>query len=98
MSKETPLTIELQHLDGYAFKVKFADAAGSELLVDESPPLGEGKGPSPSQLLLTAVANCLSASLLYCLYKARHEPKDMRTRASAEFVRNESGRLRIGHI
>ena len=43
-----------------------------------------------------AVGNCLAASLLFCLEKARVPVTDIRARVEGYVVRNESGRLRVG--
>lgn len=49
-------------------------------------------------MLAAAIANCLSASALFCLRKARVDVRGMRTRATASMVRDERGRLRIGAV
>jgi len=83
---------------GYRFRVRFDQEGMPDLITDEPPPLGEGKGPNPSRLLATAVANCLAASLLFCLGKARLAVEGMEAEILTEFTRNEAGRLRIGGI
>ena len=80
---------------GYRFRVRFDQAGMPDLITDESPPLGEGKGPSPSRLLATAVGNCLAASLLFCLGKIRISVDGLEAEVLTEFTRNEAGRLRI---
>ena len=80
----------------YRFRVRFDQEGMPDLLTDESPPLGEGKGPNPSRLLATAVGNCLAASLLFCLGKARVPVEGLEAEVLTEFTRNEAGRLRIG--
>ncbi len=92
---EGDFSIELEEIEAYLFHVDFGN---SELLVDEPPPLGQGKGPNASRLLTAAVANCLSASLLFCLKKFRQEAGGMKTTAKTSLIRNEKGRLRIGGI
>lgn len=81
---------------GYRFRVRFDREGMPDLITDESPPLGEGKGPNPSRLLATAVGNCLAASLLFCLGKARLSVEGLEAEVVTEFTRNEAGRLRIG--
>jgi len=83
---------------GYVFRVAFDDTAIPDLLTDESPPLGAGEGPNPSRLLAAAVANCLSASLLFAMRKFHNVPGPLTTHATATLARNASGRWRVAHI
>ena len=62
---------------------------------DEPPPLGKSEGATPSQLLIAAVANCLSDSLLFALRKFKQNPEPIETLATCEIGRNEQNRLRI---
>jgi organic hydroperoxide reductase OsmC/OhrA len=96
--EERPLEVTLDLQGGYRFLVDFHQDGVPPLLVDEPPPLGEGAGPGASRVLLAAIANCLSASALYCLRKARIDVKAMRTEATASLIRNDQGRLRIGQV
>jgi uncharacterized OsmC-like protein len=68
------------------------------LLADESAPLGQGAGPAPTHMLLAAVANCLSASLLFALQKFKQDGVGITARATCTVDRKESKRLRIAHI
>ncbi|OGB86720.1 MAG: peroxiredoxin, partial [Burkholderiales bacterium RIFCSPLOWO2_12_FULL_67_210] len=79
---------------GYQFLVDFGAAIPS-LLADEPAPLGQGAGPAPDHLLLAAVANCLSASLLFSLQKFKQDPGTLVATATPEMGRNENKRLRI---
>jgi uncharacterized OsmC-like protein len=90
------LTMELQ--DGYRFLVDFAQPGVPPLLLDEPEPLGDGDGPNAARVLAAAVGNCLSASALYCLRRARIDVQGMRTTVSASLYRNEAGRVRLGGI
>jgi uncharacterized OsmC-like protein len=83
---------------GYRFRVRFDREGLPDLTTDETPPLGEGKGPNPTRLLAAAVGNCLAASLLFCLGKARLSVDGMEAEVVTAFTRNEEGRLRIGDI
>ena len=65
---------------------------------DEPAPLGAGEGPSPSQLLLAAVGNCMSSSLYFALAKFKNDPGGITTTARAEIGRNDAGRLRVLRI
>ena len=64
-------------------------------LGDEPAPLGEGAGPSPSQLLAAGVANCLSSSLVFAAAKYHEDPGALATSVTCEIGRNEKGRLRV---
>lgn len=89
-------SLEMEHLEGFEFKVKFDWPRADDLLMDEPPPLGEQKGPNASRILAAAVGNCLSASLMFCIGK--HEPPDtgIKTRVTCKMIRDEKKRMRIG--
>ena len=92
---EGSFSVILDQEEDYRFRVDFGN---SDLLVDEPPPLGKGSGPNASKMLASAVANCLSASLVFCLKKFRQDVKGVKTTASGTLIRNEKGRLRVGEI
>lgn len=98
MSETQTLRLTLEQESHYAFRIRFDETDIPDLLTDEPEPLGKGEGPNPTRLLLSAVANCLSASLLFALRKFKNSPGKLVTQATAELVRNEQGRLRVGHI
>jgi uncharacterized OsmC-like protein len=98
LSEEKILTIELERLQDYSFKVDFEREGVEALITDEGDPLGKGAGPTPSMLLAAAMGNCLSSSLLFCLQKARAPVKGMKTKVNAKMTRNERGRLRITEV
>lgn len=87
--------VTLDRLDGYRFDVDFHLPEVAHLVTDEAPPVGVGAGPNPARLLAAAVGNCLGASLLFCLTRARVDVEDMKVRVEGQFARNERGRLRI---
>jgi organic hydroperoxide reductase OsmC/OhrA len=98
MSEEARFTLTLEHLEDYEFKVKFDKKILDDMIVDEPPPLGGLAGPNPSRLLAVSAANCLSASLLYCINRDDVPPSSVTTEATVTIVRNEKKRLRIGRI
>lgn len=91
------LTISISQTSDYKFEVDFG-AALSPIMADLPPPLGEGSAPSPEHLLLAAVANCLSASLLFALRKFKQNAEGIKTTISCTVERNEQKRVRVTHI
>ncbi|WP_447939266.1 OsmC family protein [Pseudoxanthomonas mexicana] len=98
MSDPQRISLTLEQEEDYAFRIRFDETTIADLMTDEPEPLGKGDGPNPTRLLVSAVANCLSASLLFALRKFKNSPGKLVTHATAELVRNEHGRLRVGHI
>lgn len=90
--------LSLERQSGYAFDITFDKDHYPKLRVDEPAPLGEDSGPNPSRLLAASIANCLAASLLFCLQKKGHKADGMSARVKVELERNADRRLRIGHI
>ncbi|HUV98658.1 MAG TPA: OsmC family protein [Gallionella sp.] len=91
-------TLKLSRQQDYQFNVQFDLAGVPDLQLDEPAPLGKGSGPNASRLLAAAVANCLSASLLFCLGKFKQDPQGLTAHVTGKMVRNEQGRLRVGGI
>ena len=89
-------TLKLARREGYRFNVDFDLSGVPDLLLDEPAPLGAGSGPNAARLLAASVANCLSASLLFCLGKFKQDPQEVVTHVTGKLVRNEKGRLRVG--
>jgi uncharacterized OsmC-like protein len=87
-------TVRLTQVQDYRFDVHFGDGVPM-LQADEPPPLGQGQGPSPVQLLCAAVGNCLGASLLFAWRKFKQDPGPIACDVSAEVGRNAEGRLRV---
>lgn len=93
MSESKPRVVLRQQQD-YQFAIDFG-ADLPKLIGDEHPPLGQGQGPTPVQLLAAAVGNCLSDSLLFALRKFKQQPEPLQCEVSAEVGRNAEGRLRV---
>lgn len=91
------VTVTLTRQSGYQFLVDFGPAI-EQLTADEPPPLGAAAGPAPNHLLLAAVANCLSASLVFALQKFKQDPGPLKATATATTGRNSANRLRITNI
>lgn len=98
MSEEGRFTIHLEQGENYQINVRFDWKQAADLLMDEPPPLGEASSPNASRLLAAAAANCMSASLLYCLAKEEPPANSLRTEATCIMVRTEKNRLRIGGL
>lgn len=89
-------TLKLSRQQDYRFNVEFDLAGVPDLQLDEPVPLGAGGGPNASRLLAAAVANCLAASLLFCLGKFKQEPGEVVAKVTGRMTRNAQGRLRVG--
>ena len=90
--------VDLNLIENYQFDVNF-NLDVPNLLVDESKASGgDGMGPGASRLIGAAVGNCLSASLLFCLRKARVDITGIQTNVKGTTARNSEGYLRIQNI
>jgi hypothetical protein len=95
--EELSFTISLEQEQDYQFRVKFDWPGVPDFRVDEPEPLGSRRGPNAARLVAAAVANCLSASLFFCLRdKFKQHPGKFRTEVTGQLARTERGRLRIG--
>lgn len=98
MTDHPQFTLTLEHVKDYEFTAHFDWDHVPPLLLDEPDPLGGSKGPNASRLVGAAVGNCLSASLLFCLQKAKQPVRSIAAKVTGTMRRNERGRLRIGRL
>lgn len=90
--------VHLEQVREFEFRVHFPATNAQDITVDEPPPLGNARGPNPARLLAAAVANCLAASLYFCLHKALQESGPIVGDAKVALVRNARGRWRVGSL
>lgn len=95
---ENAFSVELTLQQNYRFSAEFGQPGVPELVCDEPKPLGDGAGPNAARVLAAAVGDCLSASYLFCMRRARIDVQSLRTTVSGTFTRNAAGRLRIGSL
>jgi organic hydroperoxide reductase OsmC/OhrA len=98
MPDEQMFELSLEQNGDYEFRVRFDGTAIPDLVTDETSPLGGDAGPNPARLLAAAVANCLSASLLFALRKFKNAPASLTAKARCTMTRNEHGRWRVTRI
>ena len=91
-------TVELELEGDYEFEARFPGAGKVTLHMDEPEPVGGNTGPNAARVLAADVGNCLTASLLFCLRKAKVDVQGARTRVEGTLTRNEKGRLRVGGL
>lgn len=91
------VTLKLEQEEAYRFRIEFSSET-SAILTDEPAPLGAAAGPSPVELLVSAVASCLTDSLIFALNKFKQPSEGIRTEASGELGRNADNRLRVTRV
>jgi uncharacterized OsmC-like protein len=97
-AESTTFRVTLDRVRDYEFNVRFDGLDVPDLVVDEPEPLGRSAGPNPSRLIAAAAANCLSASLLFCLTKSKVEIEGVTATVDGRLERRERGRLRVGGL
>lgn len=96
--KDRSFSVSMRHLDGFRFEVDFGLEGVPPMVMDEPSPVGGDSGPNASKVLAAAMGNCLTASLLFCLQKARVEVGAVETRVNGVLKRNEQGRWRVAQV
>lgn len=94
---EKSITVQIEQQRDYLLQAHFGHGTPS-ITLDEPAPLGTGLGPSPVQMLASAVGACLTDSLLFALRKFKQAPEPIRTEVQAEVGRNAEGRQRVVRI
>lgn len=97
--KDVKFKTEIKLIKDLQFNVKFDLPEANPLLMDEPPVFGgKGKGPNASRLIAAGVANCLCASLLFCLRKSRANVIDIKAEVYGTIKRNKEGKLRLNNL
>lgn len=91
-------SLRVEQVDGFEFRVKFDKDHLAPLRLDEPPPLGRDTGPNAARILAAAIGNCLAASLVFCLQKAKVAATAVTAEVDVAIVRTEARRLRIGKV
>jgi len=91
-------SVRVEQIDGFEFRVKFDKEQFEPLRLDEPPPLGHDLAPNAARILAAAIGNCLAASLVFCLQKAKVATTGVSADVEVEIVRSETRRLRIGKV
>lgn len=98
MSEPPKPKVIVKLVKGYQFKVTFPGVKGEGFEMDEPAPLGALDGPNASRVLAASIANCLSASLLFCLSKSKVEVEDIETEAEPTVERSPEGYWRVKKV
>jgi uncharacterized OsmC-like protein len=86
---------EAQQADRYEFVVRFPSTQFPKVMVDEPPPVGQDRGPSPVRVLAASVAHCMGSTLYSTLQRAHVEVTPITTAVRVEVGRNPKGRQRV---
>lgn len=90
---------EIEWVKDLQFKAIYDLPKAKELLMDEPPQFGgSGEGPNAARVLSSAIGDCLSASILFCLTKSRVPVIDIKTNVKARVARNDENLLRVQDI
>jgi uncharacterized OsmC-like protein len=91
-------TAELGQVERYRFEARYPGRPFGPIVVDEASPTGGDGGPTPVEVLATAVGHCMSSTLLNTLERAHVPASPLRATVEAEVGRNEKGRLRVRRL
>jgi uncharacterized OsmC-like protein len=91
-------TLSVDQVEGFEFRVRFDKDQYAELRMDEPEPLGRDAAPNPARILAASIANCLAASLTFCMKRAGAPLESMHADVDVEMVRNEQKRMRVGKV
>jgi len=100
MNREFKVTMESVEGKQMQFLTTFDQEHFPKLLFDEpeSVPGGENEFPNASRVLAASMANCLSASMMFCLIKSRVPADKIKTEAVGTITRNDEGFWRVGKV
>lgn len=65
------LTVYVEQMHGYEFKVRFDKPQFPEWQLDEPAPLGLDTGPNAARVFSAAIGNCLGAACCFALARRR---------------------------
>lgn len=91
---DNPHRVQLRQKHDFQFEIDLG-AGKPALLGDLDPPMGQGQGPTPEQLLAAAVGSCMSDSLLFALRKFKQAPEPISCTVTPEVGRNAQNRARV---
>ncbi len=92
-------TIKMKKIGAMKFEVEWDKEQFPTIYFDEPPNAGgNDEAPNASRYLTAAVMNCLSASLTFCLKKARIPLDALESEATCTIARNDEGYWRIKEI
>ena len=98
MSEERSFGVSMRRQEGFRFEVDFGLEGVGPLYMDEPEPVGGDSGSNAGKVLAATMGNCVTASLLFCLQKARAEVGDVETKVDGVMRRNGKGRWRIAEF
>ena len=96
--EEKSFKVTVNRVEGFRFDADFGLEGVPSLRMDEPPPLGDGRAPNASRVLAAAMGDCMAASLLFCLQRARADVGGVKAVVDCKMTRNERGRWRITEV